>query len=232
MTAFIQAIEEILVERSLTRHPFYQVWSQGGLSRESLREYARQYYHLERAFPAYLQNLLALAPSEEARQAIRENLRDELGQNPANPKPHTRLWLDFAEGLGLNEAQATTAVPIRETAAEVNAFTRLTKGSYLEGLAALLAYEAMLPAVSESKMDGLRKFYGLSDAKSLGFFSTHAIADVQHSNAWRHLLAEAVQSKEDEAKAIQAVNQAVDAMWGFLDGVMQQFVPAEAKAMC
>ncbi len=228
MTAIIQQIERIVEDKSVTKHPFYALWSKGMLSMQTLQEYARQYYHLEKAFPAYLENLLAFAPTAQAKEVIEENLADERG----NPKPHTELWLDFAGGLGLTEAQATSAYPLIQTSGEIGAFHELTRSSYIEGLSALLVYEAMLPAVSESKMDGLRKHYHLSDAKSLGFFTTHAVADVKHSNAWKALLAEAVQTKADKRLALHAAEKAVDALWAFLDGVMEHYVPVETKAMC
>ncbi len=228
MTAIVQRIEQIISDRLLTKHPFYALWSKGMLSKETLQEYAKQYFLLEKSFPAYLENLRHLAPSKEAQEVIEDNLADERG----NPKPHTELWLDFAEGLGLSQAQATSASPLLQTSAEISVFSDLTRGSYVEGLAGLLAYEAMLPPVSESKMDGLRKFYGLADDKTLGFFTVHSVADVKHSNAWKQLLAGAVHTKADEAKAVQAVNRAIDAMWGFLDGVLEHYVPEETRAMC
>ena len=40
--------------RPMLAHPFYQAWTKGELSRESLVEYARQYFRHVDAFPRYV----------------------------------------------------------------------------------------------------------------------------------------------------------------------------------
>ena len=48
---FSENLDAIIDERSLLKHPFYQAWTAGTLPLESLREYAKQYFHFEAAFP-------------------------------------------------------------------------------------------------------------------------------------------------------------------------------------
>ena len=61
-------------------------------------------------------------------------------------------------------------------------------GTTAEGLAALYAYESQIPAVSESKIDGLKKHYGFNDPKAYEYFSVHVEADREHSAAEREML--------------------------------------------
>ena len=48
---FLSALDNLIAEKHLLKHPFYQLWSQGKLTRENLREYAISYYPHVAAFP-------------------------------------------------------------------------------------------------------------------------------------------------------------------------------------
>ena len=54
---FLNRIEERIEARSLLKHPFYQAWQEGKLTKEELKVYAAQYYHFESAFPVYLSSV-------------------------------------------------------------------------------------------------------------------------------------------------------------------------------
>ena len=74
----------------------------------------------------------------------------------------------------MRREEVLSAVPLPETTALVSTFRTLTRErSYLAGTAALLAYEAQVPAVAVQKVAGLMKFYAISDPKALSFFTTH-----------------------------------------------------------
>jgi pyrroloquinoline-quinone synthase len=106
MTAqtFAETLDAIIDQRSLLKHPFYQAWTAGTLPLEALREYAKQYFHFEAAFPTFLSAVHARMEPGAARQAVLQNLWDaEHGE-----RNHLALWLQFCESLGL-AAAATTA---------------------------------------------------------------------------------------------------------------------------
>ena len=50
----IQKIDEMIEERSLLKHPFYQMWSDGKLTKESLAGYSKEYFQLVKAVPAFM----------------------------------------------------------------------------------------------------------------------------------------------------------------------------------
>ena len=45
------AIDGKVASQAMLRHPFYQAWTEGRLSLDTLRDYARQYFHHVEAFP-------------------------------------------------------------------------------------------------------------------------------------------------------------------------------------
>src|SRR5690606_2724098 len=111
-----------------------------------------------------------------------------------------------------------------ETKNLVDTFMRLSRSSYAEGLGALMAYEHQVPAVAQSKIDGLEKFYGINDERTLDFFRTHVKADEWHAQEVADLYN--ALSETEKKKADQAANQAADALWKFLDGVEQKRLAA------
>ncbi|NIP31398.1 MAG: pyrroloquinoline quinone biosynthesis protein PqqC, partial [Candidatus Dadabacteria bacterium] len=42
----IKRIDEMIEERSLLKHPFYEMWSDGKLTLESLAGYSKEYFQL------------------------------------------------------------------------------------------------------------------------------------------------------------------------------------------
>ena len=212
--ALAQAIAAKIEARSLLTHRFYQAWNAGTLPIESLRQYAAQYYHFETAFPTFLSAVHSRTTDQRARQQILANLWDE----EHGDSNHTALWLRFCQALGLDPA-AVPATPVQESTRRlIDTYRELCgDGPMEQGMAALLAYEAQVPAVAAKKIEGLKAFYGMDDPRSIAFFTVHAEQDTTHAAAERSLVLAA--SSDDHAAVLAAVDRSLDALWGFLDGV-------------
>jgi len=50
------------------------------------------------------------------------------------------------------------------------------------------AYEAQVPEISTTKMDGLRRHYGVNTVEGLAYFKVHEEADRLHRSAWRRYI--------------------------------------------
>ena len=215
MTKFSETLDAIVEERSLLKHPFYQAWNAGTLPLESLREYARQYFHFEAAFPTFLSAVHARMQPGAARQAVLQNLWDE--EHGANN--HLAMWLRFCESLGVDEAEVRASKPNPQTLDLVEGFrAACSNGSVEEGLATLYAYESQAPRVAETKIAGLRSFYGFDDPKSYEFFSVHRDVDVYHSATERDAVVAAATTAAARAGLEEAARSAADRLWRFLDG--------------
>src|SRR5437588_7437434 len=102
-TEFLSRLEDAIHKYDLLCHPFYKAWAAGELTRDDLREYARDYYHHVEAFPAYLAEFGARLQESELRRAVLANMADENGSEDTSNEgsvPHSDLWLDFVEGMG------------------------------------------------------------------------------------------------------------------------------------
>ena len=219
-TEFLQKLDSVIGQNAMLNHPFYQTWSMGKLSREALREYAKQYYHFVQAFPTLLSATHANTPDLSIRQELLENLiEEERGEGN-----HPGLWMRFAESLGVSEDEAKSTPLLPETREAIDALRTVTRDrSYLAGVSALYAYESQIPEVASVKIDGLRKFYGITGDRALSFFTVHKEADVYHSAGEKKILAGNV-SSGDEAECLGAARDASRAMLRLLDGVYRAYV--------
>ena len=59
--------------------------------------------------------------------------------------------------------------------------------SFEGGAAAMYALEQEIPKISLSKIDGLRKFYGISNDDAIEYFRLHAEVDIRHASVEKNL---------------------------------------------
>ncbi len=95
------------------------------------------------------------------------------------------------------------------------------EGSTADGMAALYAYESQIPAICESKIDGLKKHYGFRNPKHYEYFSVHIEADREHSAAERKMLASYIDSHNIDS-VLGSVRRVLDALWEMLSGVCRR----------
>jgi pyrroloquinoline-quinone synthase len=216
---FFEQLHTCIAKYDLLCHPFYRAWSAGELTREDLREYARDYYHHVEAFPGYLAELGIRLEESELRRAVLANMADEKGMGGDGSKAHSELWLDFAEGLGASRDMRGHD-PVPEVKALTSYFHRIaSEGTPEEALAAFYAYESQVPRVAKEKARGLREMYGAGE-RVTAYFTLHSTADVYHSQVWRQQLEKRVQENPEMGEpALVAAENAAKLLWGALDGI-------------
>ena len=220
-TATMNYIDEIdgrISAKSLLDHPFYQAWTKGELSIDSLRDYASQYYHHVKAFPTYLSAVHMQTENMETRREILKNLTDE----EAGVTNHPYLWAKFGEGLGVSRDEMENVAIEPETSNLISVFRSACRDrGTAAGLAALYAYESQIPAVSETKIEGLKKFYGIEKPETLSYFSVHIEADKEHAAVERDLLTGYVDDGNIDM-VTESVDSVLDALYSMLDGVCRR----------
>jgi pyrroloquinoline-quinone synthase len=219
---FFQQLDARIAKYDLLCHPFYKAWAAGELTRHDLREYARDYYHHVAAFPTYLAELAIRLEDGELRRAILANMAEEKGlENAADEcnRPHSDLWLDFAEGMGARRNLAGHS-PLPEIKALIAHFHHVASESTPEAaLAAFYAYESQVPKVAKEKSRGLSQQYG-ADQRTCAYFTLHASADVYHSQVWRQQLSKRLSAHPALAEdALASAENAAKALWQALDGI-------------
>src|ERR1700757_1664976 len=120
---FLQELDARIAKYDLLCHPYYKAWTAGELTREDLCEYASDYFHHVAAFPAYLSALHSRLDDGEQRRAVLRNLCEE----EIEGRPHSELWLDFAEGMGADRAEVRRREAMPEVKEVVAEFQRVAR---------------------------------------------------------------------------------------------------------
>ena len=181
----LESLNALIEHYHPLKHPFYQAWTKGTLSRESLQLYAEQYYQHVRAFPENSKQLADRA-EESLAELVEDNLAEEL--DPASPHPVRRR--QFAESLGVSEASLDEAHPLPGIAALLDSYDEVaSQGTMTQAVAAFYVYEAQVPEIATQKISGLKHFYDVTELRALAYFGVHEEADVRHRAAWREWLA-------------------------------------------
>jgi pyrroloquinoline-quinone synthase len=215
MHKHLNEIDNDIAQKHLLKHPFYLAWTRGELTKDALTDYARQYYHHVASFPTYLSAVHSNCDDQATRKQLLDNLIDEEAGSPNHPE----LWKQFASGLGVEDAEFMATKRQPETKNLIDTFRSVCgQESTAQGLAALYAYESQIPAICESKIDGLKKHYGFTKPEHYDYFTVHIEADREHSAAEREMLDRYVNDENFESVKA-SVNRVLDALWDMLSGV-------------
>ena len=159
-TSWMNRLEEMIQQQHMLTNPFYQAWTCVHLKQSTLMEYAKEYYHHVKAFPTYLSAVHSRCDDSEVRKLLLENLIDEEAGKPNHPD----LWRSFAMALGVSKEEIETHQPQIAAKELVDTFRDICRHEPIAaGVAALYCYESQIPAICTTKIDGLKKWYGMTN---------------------------------------------------------------------
>jgi len=204
---WIKRIDEMIEERSLLKHPFYEMWSDGKLTIESLAGYSKEYFQLVKTIPSFMTPIIEKAP---------KSVIGELIDNQQEEADHIQPWIKFAGELGISEEELIKYGGLKKTKKAVSDLSELMN-TYEGGSCAMYAFEKEIPKISQIKLDGMEKFYGMSSDDATEYFKLHTEADIRHTAAWRNIL-ENVSTNTDDLiqiadKSISAQNLLLDSCY-------------------
>ena len=207
----VQRIDSEIESRSLLKHSFYQMWSEGKLTIDHLQGYSMEYFQLVKAIPKIVEGIAARVTDNE-----------DIANNAKEEAEHVEPWVRFATALGVSRHDLVDYSGTTGTNAAVARMLDLANASLEEAVAAMYAYEMELPKISRSKIDGLKKFYGMSSEDATKYFEIHEEADLRHAQAWREILNK-IPAGEQEA-AFAAAVESLKAQNMLLDSVQEKYI--------
>lgn len=173
-----QALDRVTARWNLLRHSFYQRWSHGTLTREELCDYVKQYAHVVRAVPGWLEQ-------------VHGGDTAQLARHTAEERSHIELWDKLGKALGLS-SEAIRLAPANGATAQL-----LERGNDLaangHAAAVVWALEAQTPVVAGAKVAGLSAFYGIGAEAGGEYFAVHQHLDVEHSAELRAICSDGSQ---------------------------------------
>ncbi|HXX06233.1 MAG TPA: iron-containing redox enzyme family protein [Candidatus Bathyarchaeia archaeon] len=211
MNSLVQQIDDIIEEQSLLKHKFYLMWNEGKLSRDSLSGYSKEYFQLVKSVPSFVEAILKKSPN---------NLRSSIEMNQQEEYEHITPWTKFAGSLGISKDTLEVYNGLDKTREAVSNLSALMN-SFEDGAAAMYALEQEIPKISLSKIDGLRRFYGISDDDAIEYFRIHTEADIRHAALWRKILENVSANKEKEL--VQIANKSLSAQNLLLDSCYEAY---------
>ena len=212
----VQRIDLEIENRSLLKHPFYKMWSEGKLTIDHLQGYSKEYFQLVKVVPKFVERIAEVIGNSDD-DIITNNAREEA--------EHVELWARFATALGVSRSDLITYGGSEKTNEAVAKVMRLAGLSFEEAVAAMYAYEMELPKISRSKIDGLKKFYGMDSEDATKYFEIHEEADVRHAQVWREILQRIPSERHDAV--INAAIKSLQAQNNLLDSVHEKYVSGD-----
>ena len=206
----IKRIDEMIEERSLLKHPFYQMWSDGKLTLDSLAGYSKEYFQLVKSVPSFMTPIIEKAP---------QSVVSELIANQQEESDHIKSWIRFAGELGISENELIHYEGLDKTRKSVFALSELMN-TYEDGACAMYAFEKEIPKISQTKLDGLAEFYGLSTEEATEYFKLHTEADIRHAASWRNILEK---TSSDQNHLIQVADKSISAQNQLLDSCYEAY---------
>ena len=206
----IQKIDQIIEERSLLRHPFYEMWSDGKLTQESLAGYSKEYFQLVKAVPEFMAPIIEKAPN---------SVIGELTENQQEESDHIKPWISFAGELGISEDELISYSGLDKTKKAVSNLSELMN-TFDGGACAMYAFEKEIPKISQTKLDGLSEFYQITSDDATEYFKLHTEADVRHAASWRNILEK---SNADTSNLIEIAEKSVSAQNLLLDSCYDEY---------
>lgn len=203
----IKCIDEMIEERSLLKHPFYQMWSDGKLTLDSLSGYSKEYFQLVKQVPSFMSSIIEKAPQSTA---------SELVENQQEESDHIHPWIKFASSLGITKEELLEYDGLEKTKQAVSDLGSLMN-TYEGGACAMYAFEKEIPKISQTKLDGLAEFYDISSEDATEYFKLHTEADIRHAAAWRNILEDSTTNQDELVeiadKSISAQNLLLDSCY-------------------
>ena len=206
----IKKIDEMIEERSLLKHPFYQMWSDGKLTQESLAGYSKEYFQLVKDVPTFMTPIIEKAPKAVVGELI-ENQQEE--------SDHIKPWIAFAGELGISEDELISYVGTSKTQKAVSDLNALMV-TFEGGASAMYAFEKEIPKISQTKLDGLAEFYGLTSNDATEYFKLHTEADIRHAASWRNILEK---SSTASNNLIEIADKSISAQNLLLDSCYEEY---------
>ncbi len=206
----IKRIDEMIEERSLLKHPFYQMWSDGKLTQESLAGYSKEYFQLVKAVPFFMSPIIEKAPDSEV---------SELIANQQEESEHVKPWINFAGELGVSEDELTSYTGLTKTRKAVSDLNELMN-TFEGGACAMYAFEKEIPKISQTKLDGLAEFYGMTSNEATEYFKLHTEADIRHAASWRNILEK---SSTDSNNLLEIADNSISAQNLLLDSCYEEY---------
>lgn len=218
--ALVDAIKTEIIDpgiRRLIETPYFSEMRQGKLSIRRLQGWAIQHYlHNKAILKSFALGMVKNAQDQTMFDLFSCQFNEE--------QSHPDLAKRFGLALGLKEEDFTEATQIFECQIHSarTVYNTLT-GIAPQNRASAMTSESMVCRYSEEFLNAGRKHYGLDDY-ALTFFTTHMVADIEHTAQSADLIARLVKTARDERLVRESARYMVRIKLGKFDGIYREYL--------
>ncbi|MGE5822130.1 MAG: TenA family transcriptional regulator [Nitrososphaerota archaeon] len=233
----IEEIDYEIEHRSLLKHPFYTMWTEGKLTVDHLRGYSKEYFQLVKAVPKFVENIYYNASTQlsfddvnldQETNDYRTKYLANIKQVQIEESEHTEPWINFALSLGFTRNEIIEYDGTKKVNQAINMLEKLSSISVLSGAAVMYSFEKEIPKISSIKIDGLEKFYGINSDVAVNYFKIHQTVDIKHAKLWETILTDSnIRALNDGLENDDIINTAMQSLQLqnlILDSVYEKYV--------
>jgi pyrroloquinoline quinone (PQQ) biosynthesis protein C len=220
INAILAEIADINRDWNHINHPVHQALLTGKLSKAQFREFIAQYsciplYNHKHHGPIYVN-----CPSHKWRARLAEVVYEEgSGNLYADGVSHHELYLRLCEAAGISRDAIYDWPLCPEVVAYMAHAWGVSARSFLEGATrSMLVGEAQVPGYAAKMAAAFQRHYGLTAEQSV-FWTVHEVADDEHSDVGRELLADFVHTEAERELVLRTARQSAEIQWMMLDGI-------------
>lgn len=192
----------------------------GQICRDELHSFIQQHQVYSRCFTRFLAALLSNIEDDEHRLALTHNLFDEMGLGDAGSLPHSKLYRNMMESMGL--APCTNPLPSTQHLVDTM-FECCKSPNYMVALGAMcLGAEGIVPFLYQRIVDGFLTIGESLD--KLEFFTLHIDCDDGHAETMNEIIAWQLQKSPSALIDLNyGAEKMIQARMGFFDGITAYF---------
>jgi pyrroloquinoline quinone (PQQ) biosynthesis protein C len=217
--ALVDSVRKEIIEPGIQRvmdTPYFTELRQGKLAVRRMQGWAIQHYLHNKA----ILRSFALGMVKNAQDPA---MFDYFSYQFTEEQSHPDLAKRFGLALGLKEDDFTEATQIFECQIHsARTVYNTLMGIPPQNRASALTSESMVCRYSEEFLNAGRKHYGLSD-HDLIFFTTHMVADVEHTAQSADLIARMVKTPREERLVRESARYMVRIKLGKFDGIYREY---------
>jgi pyrroloquinoline quinone (PQQ) biosynthesis protein C len=217
--ALVESVKKEIIEPGIERlmeTPYFTEMRQGKLSIRRLQGWAIQHYlHNKAILKSFALGMVKNAQDQTMFDYFVYQLNEE--------QSHPDLAKRFGLALGLTEEDFTDATQIFECQIHSarTVYNTLT-GIAPQNRASAMTSESMVCRYSEEFLNAMRKHYGLAD-RDLTFFTTHMVADIEHTAQSAELIARMVKTPREERLVRESAQYMVRIKLGKFEGIYRSY---------
>lgn len=229
-TEFKEILTELRDSNHIKNHPYFDLWSQGKLSKKDMAQYVLQH----KLWSSQVVNMWGIVVAKSSENTVQnfflENMAEEHGiisEGGRTSTPHVEMQIAFARACGVSEKQIAETEPTAGCLAMISYhwYVALAKTWQEYVAASVVANESMEVGIMGRIVPALHSHYGYKEGDmKIEFFEEHYLADQEHGERGISALADNTPEPNIQQNCLQAVREAIKIRKLFLDEIYQEVI--------